>query len=470
MIHSEPVASLLLDESNARFREDAPGQDAALTDILKLAWQKVFNLAKDIIEQDSVNPTEVPIAVHEHGCIVVIEGNRRLAALKLLRHPELAREASVALDEDLVERFRQLQKLGTGPDSIDVYIAKSREAAKHWIDLRHTGENNGVGVVPWETWQVNNFRRRRGSQADKATIFCDSIEVEYPNEDDLLVKVETVRRTRLTTLGRLVGDPFVRRDFGFDFFNDQVIFEYSSDDMLPGIQRIFSDLADTVTVTNIKTKSNRENYVRDRAPVLPPRERKLAKPRLPGEKPSGFQPSTDQEAQTEEKPTNGDASQSSEEKKRRNREQPQERMVFEGVKLPHLNGRIRNLLKQAQKINIDDSPQVTAILVRVLVELVVTEAIMRSVVKGNEGDSLKKKIENALLTLDPNCGKPSKRDKSLEMAWTRTQGSNETLVQSLHAFVHNPHGAATPQEVREFSATFRKMLESLDDLIGQVPQ
>lgn len=469
MIQSEPVASLLLDEGNARFREDARGQDAALTAILALAWQKVLNLAKDIIEQDSINPTEVPISVHEHGGIVVIEGNRRLAALKLLRDPELAREASDALGEDLVERFRRLQRLGRGPDAIDVYVAKSREAAKHWLDLRHTGENNGVGVVQWESWQTNNFRRRRGSQADKATIFCDAIEVEYPDDDDLVVKVAKVRRTKLTTLGRLVGDPDVRRDFGFDFYNDEVVFHYATDDMLPGIRRMFSDLADGgVTVTGIKTKNHRETYVNERAVDLPPRDRKLAQRRSAGEKASGAQASGDRAARAAAEDANGDASHGSEEKKR-DREQQPERVVFEGMKLPHVSERIRNLLKQAQKINIDDSPQITAILVRVLVELVVTVAIMKSVVQGKEGDSLKKKIRCALHRLDPNCENAIKCDKSLEMAWTRTQGNDATLVQSLHAFVHNPHGAATPLEVRAYSATFREMLKRLDDLIGNEP-
>lgn len=456
----EPIAGLLLDEENPRFAKKAAGQAEALTAILEMSGQKVLNLAQDIVAQDAVNPSELPIAVAENGSLVVIEGNRRLAALKLLRDPELAKDASTQVN-DYVQKFKTLAKSGVGPDSIEVFLADSRDAARHWIELRHTGENNGVGVVEWESWQANNYRRRRGSQADRATVFCEAVEREFPDEADLLADVDAVRKKRLTTLGRLVADPAVRQDFGFDFNDDGVIFDYESEDLLAGISRIFADLAGSeVSVTDIKTKKNRADYVTKRATVLPKREKKLARPRRAGEA---------AEATSQDKrDTGGDKGETTkrEQKKEKKSESTPERVIFQGMRLPNVSVRIQNLLKQAQRIDIDGSAQVTAILIRVIVELVVTDAISRGAVKGNEGDKLKQKIGAALLSLDPECKNPIKRDKSLEMAWTRTQMDDGMAVQSLHAFVHNTYGAATPSEVREFSLMFRGMLERLDAAIG----
>ena len=45
---------------------------------------------------------------------------------------------------------------------------------------------------------------------------------DYPDETELLADIDTVRRARLTTLGRLIADPDVRRDFGFDFVGDDI--------------------------------------------------------------------------------------------------------------------------------------------------------------------------------------------------------------------------------------------------------
>lgn len=157
MVINEAVSGLLLDERNPRFPEQVSGQDEAVTAMLVDAAPKLVNLAQDVANEGSLNPTELPVVVEEDGELVVVEGNRRLAALKLLRNPDLATAASEQLGTELVKRFKTLQQIGVGPDSIDVFQAESREAARHWIELRHTGENDGVGVLGWQAWQTNNY-------------------------------------------------------------------------------------------------------------------------------------------------------------------------------------------------------------------------------------------------------------------------------------------------------------------------
>ncbi|WP_147385307.1 hypothetical protein [Propionibacterium ruminifibrarum] len=494
MVINEAVSGLLLDERNPRFREQVNGQDEAVTVLLLDAADKLVNLAHDIATQNSLNPTDLPVVVEEDGELVVIEGNRRLAALKLLRNPALATAAAAELDEPLVGKFKTLQQIGVGPDSIDAFQADSREAARHWIKLRHTGENDGVGVVGWKSWQTNNYRRRRGSQADRATMFCEAVEVDFPDDTELLSNVVAVRQNRLTTLGRLVADPDVRRDFGFQFDEDAVLFDYETDDLRAGVSRIFSDLALTangVSVTDIKSKDQRRQYVADRSEVLPNRANRLSTPRRPGEKSSlDLLDENDGGTSTDVRGgvssvgsgvgngagSAGNRTSTSGElnnrggisvKGRNGKTPPPENVIFKSLKMPHLNPRIRELLDMSHKINIVDAAPVSGILVRVLLELTVTEAIACGAVTGaTEGDSLKKKVRQALLTLDRNCENPSKRDKSLEMAWTRTQDGDALAVQSLNAFVHNIHGNAAPSEVRALSQTFRPVLERLDQLIG----
>lgn len=496
MVINEAVSGLLLDERNPRFREQVNGQDEAVTALLLDAADKLVSLAQDIATEGSLNPTELPVVVEEDGELVVIEGNRRLAALKLLRNPDLAATAAAELGTPLVKKFRTLQQVGVGPDSIDAFQAENREAARHWIELRHTGENDGVGVIGWKSWQTNNYRRRRGSQADRATLFCEAVEADFSGETQLLSDVAAVRRTRLTTLGRLVTDPDVRRDFGFQFGEDEVLFDYETDDIRSGVSRIFSDLSARtggVSVTDIKSKDQRLKYVADRSDVLPNRANRLSAPRRPGEHPkpddsgedgdngigtaddtggtsgtgtgTGSGPGTGGNGTSGGgKPNNGGGTSGN---GRGGKTPPPENVIFKSLKMPHLSPRIRELLSMAQKVNIVDAAPVSGILVRVLLELTVTEAIARGVVTGaTENDSLKKKVRQALLALDPECHNSFKRDKSLEMAWTRTQDGDALAVQSLNAFVHNIHGNAAPTEVRVLSLTFRPVLEGLNELIG----
>lgn len=494
VVKHEAVSGLLLDERNPRFRDQVTGQDEAVTALLIDAAEKLVNLAQDIATEGSLNPTELPVAVEEDGELIVIEGNRRLAALKLLRNPTLAATAEVELGLPLVKRFKTLQNIGYGPDSIDIFQADSREAARHWIELRHTGENAGVGVIGWKSWQTNNYRRRRGSQADRATMFCEAVEVDFPSDTELLSDVVTVRRNRLTTLGRLVADPNVRRDFGFQFGDDHILFDYETDDLRSGLSRIFSDLSAKsggISVTDIKSKEQRLKYISGCSDVLPNRANRLSTPRHPGAHPepggidgnggggsasTGWSTSDSASTPRHSEEANKNAPSSDGAQKPgagvsgrggHERTPSLENVIFKSLKMPHLSARIRELLGMAQKINIVDAAPVSGILVRVLLELTVTEAITCGVVTGvKESDSLKKKVRYALLTLDPNCDNPTKRNKALEMAWTRTQDRDALAVQSLNAFVHNIYGHAAPSEVRVLSQTFRPVLEGLNRLIG----
>lgn len=470
MIQNEPISGLLLDETNPRFADAVSSQVDAISALLRDAPTKMLNLAKDIVAEASLNPTETAVAVEEDGELVVIEGNRRLACLKLLANPDLAADAGAHLEIDLVKRFKALAGSGSYPSTMDVFLAEDRDAAKHWIDLRHTGENDGVGVLEWAAWQTNNYRRKRGSQADRATIFCEAIELTFPEDATLLEAVAAVRRTRLTTLGRLIADPDVRSNLGFDFQSDSIVYHYSPEDLRTGIARIFSDLAGDLSVTDIKTKAQRRAYVADRHDALPDRSRRLPEPQVPSapdigpdEAPAEATPGDGPAADPEVPSTTGDSVGTP---KAAAKAQKPEPVIFHKLKLPNVNPRINKLLQGAQKINIDDSPQVAGILIRILLELVVSEGIEKGVVPSTEGAVLTKKIRKALLAIDPECYNPMKRQKELELAWTRTQDNDGMAVQSLHAFVHNLFGDPTASEVRSLSSTFRPVLVGIDALLS----
>lgn len=52
--------------------------------------EKVKDLAKDISEKGATNPLDSVGITIENGKRIVLEGNRRICALKLLLNPELA--------------------------------------------------------------------------------------------------------------------------------------------------------------------------------------------------------------------------------------------------------------------------------------------------------------------------------------------------------------------------------------------
>jgi len=83
------VTNLLLDPQNPRIPDS--GESLSQRDLLAdlVTNDKVYELAKGIVE-NGYYPVEALIFVEEQKNKYVVEGNRRLAALKLLISPEIA--------------------------------------------------------------------------------------------------------------------------------------------------------------------------------------------------------------------------------------------------------------------------------------------------------------------------------------------------------------------------------------------
>ena len=88
---------------------------------------------------------------------VVLEGNRRLTALKALENPEFL---DGVVPKGVLTEVRHLsKKYHDAPlDSIQCLVVKGQDEARHWIELRHTGENEGAGIVRWGSDDAARYR------------------------------------------------------------------------------------------------------------------------------------------------------------------------------------------------------------------------------------------------------------------------------------------------------------------------
>ncbi len=84
---------LHFDHENPRLAEFGISNSTPEPEILSILWDTmdVAELAQSMAASGFF-PHEPLMIVHEHGKDVVVEGNRRLAALKVLTHPEIAKE------------------------------------------------------------------------------------------------------------------------------------------------------------------------------------------------------------------------------------------------------------------------------------------------------------------------------------------------------------------------------------------
>ncbi|MEU0552045.1 hypothetical protein [Micromonospora sp. NPDC005979] len=493
-------SQVVLDPENPRLPDGTTSDREAINRLLDDDADDLIALARDMAKSGQTNPAELPIVIKDKSKYLVLEGNRRFAALKLLADPILAD------DEVHQKAFRRAAALGAPPKSVFTLIADSREEADYWIVLRHTGENNGRGIKRWSAAQSATHRRRNNKSVDSGTIrsmaMADELVEAYSTDPDLVDLVVKTRNSKLTNIGRFFSpDVLDRLHFSLRADGDgssrerSLWVHHDRDTLRPFFWWAFSLILEK-PVDAYKNKAIRKTALLSVANLLPLDSDATAHPfRLAeggrsenasadgstatdGQAPSGEAShsgpgaSTDGGGGTSTGPENsstaggnGEASSGTNSTNARTRgrnEAKPEKYMFQGLRLPNHPGRIQKLLKECRLLEIDDMSSVVCVMVRITVELALStpEALRLSGVQ--ERDSLKKKIIAMLKFLDPNIEDARKRDKTLEQAYLDASGLG---MEYLNGFVHNPDVIPDPHLARRYSAAYRPLLERLDNAL-----
>ncbi|NUR97927.1 MAG: hypothetical protein HOV67_22060 [Kribbellaceae bacterium] len=182
------IADLYLDLDNYRI-PTRPDDEAAALNYLFVS-EDVLGQAKLIIRNGYFD-NEVPIVVADGAAYVVLEGNRRVSALKALRDPTIVPDHEHEV-RALLNRYA-LEAEGL-PAMIRVLVAPSREAAGPHIARLHTG----LSKKRWSRDQQANYYYSLLS----AHTTVDDLKALYPG-------VEVVRFIKMVEMRRfLVGVKF----------------------------------------------------------------------------------------------------------------------------------------------------------------------------------------------------------------------------------------------------------------------
>lgn len=258
------VTDLLLDLENPRISR-AASQEDALQKIIEDQDVKLAILAASIIEEDGLNPMDrmLVIAGPPAGKFTVIEGNRRLAALTVLRTPAIMDKIEVRanLQRRLATLAREFNDADTA--KLDVWLMADRAAASSWLRQRHTGENQGAGIVDWSGVAAARFRG-----ADPALQALDLVLRHGGLTEEEKSDVNT--RFPITTLDRLLSTPAVRSLIGVDISGKKLLTELPAVQVIKPLTRIVRDLSNrTVNVTALKRKEQQVAYVKGLTKDLP---------------------------------------------------------------------------------------------------------------------------------------------------------------------------------------------------------
>lgn len=421
-----PLTDLLVDVENPRFSDVIENQNDALITIAKMQDRKLIKLAEDINEY-GINPSELllvkPIEESDKYYIV-LEGNRRVAALKILENPEIIKDS---VSKSIYEKIKKINnEYEKNPiDGIDCIVFDSREEAYHWIELKHTGENEGAGVVSWGTPEIDRFRRRSGQQSATEQI------LEFLSERNF-ISGEIRRDTPISSLKRLLSTPHVRRKLGIEIDSGVVKTKLSEEEVAKGLKKIVEDLAlQTIRTTDIYYSKDRINYIDSLNPNNLPNlsqvgseNRKLEDTEII---PSG--------SKTQSKPRNKPS------RRKRSTIIPSRELV---LKIDQ--SRINDIFHELRKLNINDFPNAASVLYRVFVELSLDEYVVKNKLQVDEMAKLSAKLNNVADHLRDQ-GKLSNQElKPVRRAAQSDHFLGGTLT-TMHQYIHNQNFHPSPQDL-----------------------
>jgi len=252
------VADLLVDEQNPRLPQPNTGQRVALRAIASHQDRKLLRLADDIV-QNGINPSELFMVTPTKDNpprYMVLEGNRRLCALKGLESPDVLSGAVPTATLTALKKLSALY-LENPVDVVRCLIYKNRDEAKHWLSLRHTGENDGAGVVPWGPDEKSRFRNRALGESEAWREALDFLEAVGQLTHEVREKLHT------STFKRLVDTPAVREKLGIRVEKKQLLIAGDKSRVARVLAWVVRDLIDRqVSVGDLYKLEQRKRYAK----------------------------------------------------------------------------------------------------------------------------------------------------------------------------------------------------------------
>jgi hypothetical protein len=240
-----PIEDLVLDLANPRLGGVA-SQNDAMRGLVNLGV-KYFRDLMTSIKAHGLDPGDSFYVLRDEEDeenYIVVDGNRRLAALKVLVEPLLLN----ALDLP-DSKLKSIAKIAAGvdPDSlndIECVLFDDRATADAWIERRHGRELGGEGRLTWSPLEIERF------QKDRSTLdVIDFVERGVGSVREDWAATRSAVEKNSSTLRRFLDSKPGRGWLGYSTRDDDETgwkgpaFSRDSKMVLSVLDRIFSDIA-----------------------------------------------------------------------------------------------------------------------------------------------------------------------------------------------------------------------------------
>lgn len=444
------VDAIRLDKQNPRLPEDMLNESQRSIIRYMIEEFKILEIAKSIVK-NGFFINEVPIAAKEGKHFVVVEGNRRITALKLLRTPDLAPPRKKHTYTRLAENIdaNQWKKLS-------MYIAPSKEAVAPILIARHGSEMTS----PWQ--RIMKMRFLAGDVlkkvpyeeiADRYSVSLSEVRtaaiimlvremVRDADIDDVKKEKYLSEKFQTSTLTRFIESSSFVKKTGFQVNGAALQYEIPEDEFLQIILRMFKDIADE-TITARNDIKERRKYISD----------------IFNEITSGKREKNTFEAEPSEPEPDKQEPRKPKPRKR------VEKLIPDTSEFNTGSPKLNELIGEGQKMSVGAYPHAGGLLIRTILDLAVqrlyhiNDALEETRDQYGRTLGLTKRINN-LLSRHGDWLESKAIHNKLQRFVARDSQSF-VHIETLNDYVHGDYGQPTKEDLRNFWAQFEPLIEMI---------
>lgn len=298
---------------------------------------------------------------------------------------------------------------------------KDRDEAGHWIELRHTGENEGAGIVRWGSDESARFRARTGG----LEVHSQALDLLERRGD---LTPETRSKVPTTSFKRLIETPEVRSKLGVEVQDGKLCSLADEGQIAKALMYVVDDLVSGKTkVGDIYRKSQRLGYA-DNIPtdivVAATIESGHGAPVGSGA------------TRTRAKPTAGVKPL-----------RPREKVIPRDCVLNITDPRVKQIEGELRKLKLEEFPNAISVLFRVFIELSADSYIERMALSTTINDHLGKKLQDVAHDLVVRKKLTTQQARPVNRA-----AAGDALlapsVRLMQEYVHNQYVFPGPSDIR----------------------
>lgn len=460
------VDLLDFDARNARLTlNEAPSQDELIQEIARVEWKSCIELLKHIVKYGQLSPLENILLLSYGNRYIVLEGNRRLFALRLLNQHKPTLQLLGEREQTQVESIVK----GHNPiTEVRAVIFEHRVDAAPWITLKHASGQGGAAMKPWRAFEKDRDEYNRNpDNCPKTLAFIYTAINLRGSHKGFADVIDRVLDNGYTNLERIITSSFFEEMTGITISGTMLRSPYGEKYVHNIVMSICEALANKeANSRDLNKTTGLEKFIRSIVEKHESSKTPNEKVELDAKIPQAVDKQSNETPQVPSSAGTQTALIEPATKKQQTRTKQNKQKALAGFTPSNLGDKLNQMVREAQKLTIHNYPEILFATYRILLDLSCDYYVKE---KGIDIPSVDicKRVLHVLEHISPEASNDSGRVQHRTPLQTLYQKFSNTPPKILQTGVHVCNVVTNIEEVEKYDSQVREVLVAINDALGQ---